>query len=176
VAAVGRVFCSGSERFVVFEESMSLRASLVLGAVCLSLTAPAAHASTGDHDPDQEASAAPAAGARAVSGKPVRFDRAWLTPFFEHGPAKQAAEQFRGEDWAQAEAGFARAVKSLPRSSSERRAAMYMLAVTRANQSKWADAGQLFEDLYASYASLAPYHAYNAARCRLRRGDATGAL
>ena len=30
--------------------------------------------------------------------------------------------------------------------------------------------------LYKEYPKLAPYHAYNAARCRLRRGDAAGAL
>ena len=36
--------------------------------------------------------------------------------------------------------------------------------------------GQLFENLFESYPKLAPYHAYNAARCRMRRGDAAGAL
>src|SRR6185295_9874945 len=52
----------------------------------------------------------------------------------------------------------------------------YLQALAQANQSKWADAGTLFEELYASYPKLAPYHAYHAARCRLRRGDAGGAL
>src|SRR6185295_3393838 len=52
----------------------------------------------------------------------------------------------------------------------------YLQALAQANQSKWTDAGALFEELYKSYPKLAPYHAYNAARCRLRRGDATGAL
>jgi soluble lytic murein transglycosylase len=155
---------------------MLLRTSLVSGAACLLLAAPA-FASTGDHDPDQDSNApAPSAPARASGGKPVAFDRGWLTPFFEHGAANKAAEQFRAEDWDAAEAGFARAVKSLPRNSSERRAAQYMLALARANQSKWAEAGELFEDLFKSYPRLAPYHAYNAARCRLRRGDAAGAL
>jgi len=60
--------------------------------------------------------------------------------------------------------------------SPERRAARYLLAMAEANQSKWTEAGALFEDLYTSYPKLAPYHAYNAARCRLRRGDAAGAL
>ena len=67
-------------------------------------------------------------------------------------------------------------MKALPKSSPERRAARYLLALAEANQSKWADAGALFEELYTSYPKLAPYHAYNAARCRLRRGDAAGAL
>jgi soluble lytic murein transglycosylase len=51
-----------------------------------------------------------------------------------------------------------------------------MLALARENQSKWAEAGRLFEDLYELYPKLAPYHAYHAARCRLRRGDADGAM
>ena len=51
-----------------------------------------------------------------------------------------------------------------------------MLALARTNLSEWADAGRLFEELYKEYPKLAPYHAYHAARCRLRRGDATGAL
>ena len=63
-----------------------------------------------------------------------------------------------------------------PAGRDERLAARYLLALARANQSKWTDAGQLFEELYDSYPKLAPYHAYHAARCRLRRGDAAGAL
>ena len=101
---------------------MLLRPSLVSGAVCLLLAVPPAAASSGDHDPDQDTTAA-AGPTRAVTGKPVSFDRGWLTPFFEHGPARQAAEQFRAEDWEAAETGFAKAVKSLPRGGGERRAA-----------------------------------------------------
>ena len=110
------------------------------------------------------------------AGKPVAFDRDWLEPFFQHGAAKAAAEKFRGDDWSGAEAGFARALKSLARDSDERLAATYLLALARANQSNWADAGKLFEQLYDSYPKLAPYHAYNAARCRLRRSDYAGAI
>ena len=102
------------------------------------------------------------------------FQRAWLTPFFQQGRAKQAVEQFRGEDWDDAETSFAKALRSLP--DAERHAAKYMLALARTNLSKWADAGRLFEQLYKEYPKLAPYHAYNAARCRLRRGDAAGAI
>ncbi len=112
----------------------------------------------------------------AVAGKPVRFDRGWLTPFFESGHAKEAVEEFRDEDWDKAETEFAKAIKKLPRDGGERHAAKYMLALARANQGKWNDAGELFEELFKSYPKLAPYHAYNAARCRLRRGDAAGAL
>jgi soluble lytic murein transglycosylase len=110
------------------------------------------------------------------SGKPVGFDAAWLDPFFKKGAAKQASEKFREEDWAAAATGFARAVRELPKKSGERLAATYMLALARAAQGEWADAGALFEDLFTRYPKLAPYHAYQAARCRLRRGDAAGAL
>jgi soluble lytic murein transglycosylase len=151
-------------------------ACFVLGAVCVWVAARPASASSGDHDPDQDQAPGATAPTPPVTGKAVPFQRAWLTPFFEHGVAKQAVEQFRAEDWEAAETGFARAVKSLPRKGAERHAALYMLALARANQGKWSEAGQLFEDLFASYPGLAPYHAYNAARCRLRRGDAAGAL
>jgi soluble lytic murein transglycosylase len=124
---------------------------------------------------DEEADA-PAAAPTAHAGKPVPFDRDWLEPFFQHGTAKAAAEKFRGDDWEGAEAGFVRALKTLPRGGAERLAATYLLALARANQSNWTDAGKLFEELYDSYPRLAPYHAYNAARCRLRRGDYAGAI
>jgi soluble lytic murein transglycosylase len=124
---------------------------------------------------DEEADT-PAAAPTAHAGKPVPFDREWLEPFFQHGAAKAAAEKFRSDDWSGAEAAFTHALKSLPRHGDERLAATYLLALARANQSSWADAGKLFEQLYDSYPRLAPYHAYNAARCRLRRGDYAGAI
>ena len=114
--------------------------------------------------------------APAPTAKPARFDPDWIEPFFKTGAGKQAAEHFRAEDWAAAETGFARVARALPRSSDERRAARYLMALAQVNQSKWSEAGALFEELYTSYPKLAPYHAYNAARCRLRRGDAPGAL
>jgi soluble lytic murein transglycosylase len=118
----------------------------------------------------------PVAAPTAHAGKPVPFDREWLQPFFQHGAANAAAEKFRADDWSGAEAGFVRALKSLPRHGDERLAATYLLALARANQSNWGDAGKLFEQLYDSYPKLAPYHAYNAARCRLRRSDYAGAI
>src|SRR5436190_9585537 len=154
---IARSFLQRGATVRSLQRLMSLSIRLALPAACLLvfvLLLPSASASSGDHDPDQDPStAAPAAAAasRPAGGKPVPFDRGWLTPFFEHGPARQAVEQFRAEDWEAAETGFARAVRSLPRDSSERRAAMYMLALARANQSKWIDAGALFEDLFASY-------------------------
>jgi soluble lytic murein transglycosylase len=124
----------------------------------------------------QRAEAARASNTKRRPPAKVAFDPTWLEPFFKSGAAKPAAEHFRDEDWAAAEAGFSRAAKALPRASAERRAARYLLALAQASQSKWAEAGALFEDLYATYPRLAAYHAYGAARCRLRRGDAAGAL
>src|SRR6185295_7710576 len=121
----------------------------VSGAACLLLAAPNAWASGGDHDPDQEADAPAATAAtttRRAAGKPVHFDRAWLTPFFADGRTKKAVEQFRAEDWAGAEAGFAkererskRSKQSTDRHGTERLAATYLLGLALANQSKWAE-------------------------------------
>src|ERR1043165_8519183 len=123
---------------------MLLRASLVSAALCVLLSG-SASAASGDHDPDQETAGPAGAGTpRAISGKAVHFDRGWLTPFFQHGQAQKAVEQFPAEEWAGAETGFAKAIKSLAR-GPERQAASYMLALSRANQGKWGDAAQLFE-------------------------------
>jgi len=142
-------------------------------AFAFALTTPAAAA---DDDSDVPPTEGPVAPPARAAGKPVPFDRAWLEPFFKSGPAKQAVEKYRADDWVPAEAGFERALRGLPRRSEERLAATYLLALTRANQSNWPEAGKLFEGLYESYPRLAPYHAYGAARCRLRRGDNAGAL
>jgi len=146
-------------------------------AVWLGL-AGGAVASPGDDDEEARTADAPSppAPARPAAAKPVAFDRDWLEPFFKKGAAKAAVDHFRGEEWDDAEKGFSRALKSLAKKSSERQAATYMLALTRENQSDWVGAGRLFEDLYTSYPRLQPHHAYHAARCRLRRGDAAGAL
>ncbi|HEY6475734.1 MAG TPA: tetratricopeptide repeat protein, partial [Polyangia bacterium] len=152
--------------------SISRRSSIAAATLSLALAGGSLAQPVGD---DDEAPAVEA-GPPRTAGKPVPFERAWLEPFFQHGPAKQAAEKFRGEDWEAAETGFSKALKSLPRGSDERLAASYLLALARADQSNWADAGKLFEALFDSYPKLAPYHAYNAARCRLRRGDYPGAL
>jgi soluble lytic murein transglycosylase len=148
--------------------------ALTVGAVIFALATPALARSPGDDDDDRPDETA--AEISRGGGKPVPFDPAWLEPFFKKGPAKQANDKFRDEDWAAAETGFARAVRALPESSGERQAATYMLALARANQSKWPEAATLFESLYKRYPRLAPYHAYNAARCLLRKGDAAGAM
>jgi len=143
---------------------ISATAVLAITLATTSAVASSRHAKAQDNDAADKAP------------KPAKFDPEWIEPFFKSGPAKKAVERYRAEDWSEAETGFAKAVRALPKSSPERRAARYLLALAEENQSKWTEAGALFEELYTSYPKLAPYHAYNAARCRLRRGDAAGAL
>lgn len=150
----------------------TLSLALIVAFVLSSFAQPSFAQPVGAEDEADTSAVAPPTRA----GKPVSFDHHWLEPFFQHGAAKAAAEKFRGDDWSGAEAGFVRALRSLPRDSDERLAATYLLALARASQSNWADAGKLFEQLYDSYPKLAPYHAYNAARCRLRRSDYAGAI
>jgi soluble lytic murein transglycosylase len=141
--------------------------------LAITLATPPAGADDDGNVPATFVHVPPPAGA---AGKKVPFVHAWLEPFFKRGPAKQAVEKFRADDWGSAEAGFSRALRSFPRQSDERLAATYLLALSLANQSSWPQAGQLFEGLYRSYPKLAPYHAYHAAHCRLRQGDSAGAL
>ncbi|HEY2732011.1 MAG TPA: transglycosylase SLT domain-containing protein [Polyangia bacterium] len=133
------------------------------------------HRALGQDEEGEEPIGPPAPVAREV-GKAIAFDEAWLEPFFKTGAAKLGVDRVREEDWAGAEAAFAKAVGALRKKTPEQLAARYMLALARENQSKWSDAGTLFEELYTAYPKLAAYHAYHAARCRLRRGDAPGAL
>jgi soluble lytic murein transglycosylase len=154
-----------------------LKRRLVWPALALLLVGDAAIARAAQKDDDDDdAPAASAAPVTRAAGKPVAFDKAWLEPFFKSGPAKKAVDLYRTEDWDAAATAFAMAVKTLPRDSNERLAATYMLALARENDSDWGDAGRLFEDLYTRYPKLATYHAYHAARCRLRKGDPSGAL
>jgi soluble lytic murein transglycosylase len=146
---------------------------LLVPAATLFLSAATARAAEKEDDDEDTTAAAPAT---RPAGKAIAFDKTWLDPFFKSGAAKHAVDLFRTEDWPAAATAFAKAQKALPRGSQERLAATYMLALARENNAEWADAGKLFEDLYVHYPKLATYHAYHAARCRLRRGDAAGAL
>jgi soluble lytic murein transglycosylase len=147
--------------------------SLVLSVVCASLAA--GHGALGQDD-DVDAPVGPLPPATQPGAKPVEFDKTWLEPYFTKGPAKDGLDRFREEDWVGADAGFGKAVRGFKKGSDEQVAARYMLALARENESKWSDAGEAFEALYAAAPKLATYHAYHAARCRLRGGDAAGAL
>jgi soluble lytic murein transglycosylase len=113
---------------------------------------------------------------RASSRRPVPFDEHWLEPYFKNGPVLSGVERFRLEDWGDASKLMSAALMKMPRSSHDRQPARFLLALSRMNQGQWESAGQLFEELYTSYPLLAPYHAYYAARCRVRRGDNAGAI
>jgi soluble lytic murein transglycosylase len=108
--------------------------------------------------------------------KPVRFDRQWLEPYFTGGEGAAALERFRREDNKGAAERFTKLARRAPARSPERLAAQYMAATAHMELEDWTAAGALFEELAARYTALAPYPAYYAARCRLRRGDAEGAL
>jgi soluble lytic murein transglycosylase len=149
------------------------RLILLVGSFSAVLTV--GHRALGQDD-DVDQLVGPPAPVTRPEGKPVAFDEAWLQPFFTKGPAKDGVDAVREENWPAAETAFNKAIKVLRKGSPEQLAARYMLALARENQSEWNDAGPVFEQLYTTYPKLAPYHAYHAARCRLRRGDAQGAL
>jgi soluble lytic murein transglycosylase len=150
-------------------------ARLVLLAVSLCTVLTVGHRALGQ-DEDLGEPVGPPGPVTRPEGAPVKFEEAWLAPYFTKGPAKDGVDAVRAEDWRTAEIAFNKAIRVLRKGSDEQLAARYMLALARENQSEWNDAGGVFEGLYTTYARLAPYHAYHAARCRLRRGDAAGAL
>ncbi len=112
----------------------------------------------------------------ASAPKPVAFDRRWLEPYFVSGPLAPAAEAFRRDDSRRAIALTRTGLSKLPFGSPERLPGKFMLALAYANADEWTAAGAIFEELYKKQPLMAAYHAYHAARCRLRRGDAEGAL
>ena len=125
---------------------------------------------------DEEEATPPSETVSPVKSAPVSFDPRWLEPFFASGPQGKAAARFRAGDFAGAVKELGRVLASLPKSSPERNPLRYLYALALMNQSSWQAAGDLFEELWSSYPLLGPYHAYHAARCRLRRGDSEGAF
>lgn len=129
----------------------------------------------GNSDEDEEQSA-PTENTVAAKSAPVAFDQKWLAPFFASGPESKAAAHFRSGDFASASKELTRVLADLPAKALERNPLRLLQALALMNQSSWQAAGDIFEDLWSAYPLLAPYHAYNAARCRLRRGDSDGAF
>ena len=107
---------------------------------------------------------------------PAAFDKRWLEPYFMTGTARMAAERFRAGDFPAASKRLAASLAAWSQHASERNQIRFLLALAQMNQNLWQEAGDIFEDLWTAYPVLAPYHAYYAARCRLRRGDVEGAL
>ncbi len=135
-----------------------------------------AHASeqTDDGDDANDAGAAEDVTTPSPVGKAVPFDEHWLEPHFIGGPARLGAEKYREGDYGAAVRELRRALPSLPK--TERNPARFLLAMAHMYLSDWDDAAKLFQELWTEYPELAPYHAYYAARCRVRQGDAVGAL
>jgi soluble lytic murein transglycosylase len=160
----------------VFTRSANPFGALVLLAVLSS--GPVARAGPGD-DEEPIAARPPGRAERSPPATPdaraVPFDGHWLEPYFASGPMRAAVERFRLDDWAGAAEQLTRALAELPRRAPDRLPGRFLLALSRANLGQWEAAGALFEELHTSYPLLAPYHAYHAARCRLRRGDTAGA-
>ena len=125
---------------------------------------------------DDEEAESPSEAGPATNSAPVAFDKTWLEPFFRSGPQNKAVDRFRSGDFAGASRDIGHILAGLPRSSPDRNPLRFLQALALMNQSSWQDAGDIFEDLWSAYPLLAPYHAYYAARCRLRRGDIEGAF
>ncbi len=152
-----------------------MRPSLLLPLLASLLIPTSARA--GDAvDPEENEVASAGESTPAAKTVPVAFDKKWLDPFFASGPANAAAERFRSGDFMSASQALGRILPGLSKQATERNPMRFLLALALMNQSSWQAAGDIFEDLWSSYPLLAPYHAYYAARCRLRRGDSEGAF
>ena len=148
--------------------------SLALPAILLGSQPSLAGEAGGSDDEEEEAPQSEAT--PAVKSTPVSFDKKWLEPFFASGPESRAAARFRSGDFAGASKDLGHVLASLPKASPERNPLRLLFAHALMNQSSWQAAGEIFEELWSSYPLLAPYHAYHAARCRLRQGDNDGAF
>jgi len=114
--------------------------------------------------------------APAPKRKAVPFEKRWLDPYFTQGHAAKAAAAYRSGDYAEAAQEIASALAKLKKDHVEYQPLRFLLAMAEMNQSGFKAAGDLFEDLFTHYPVLAPYHAFYAARCRVRRNDLEGAL
>jgi soluble lytic murein transglycosylase len=153
-----------------------LRASILILPVLLAAVPPATAAESGITDDEDETATAADSGPVPKSTTPIPFDRQWLEPFFASGGAARAAARFRNGDFVGAGKELAHVVAALPEGAPERNPLRYLQALALVNQSAWQPAGDILETLWSEYPLLAPYHAYHAARCRLRRGDIDGAF
>lgn len=156
---------------------LALFAALALAA-SLSATVPSARAAESGIADDEEEQAAtpppePTPVPRVVA---VPFNSNWLEPLFGTAAENKAVALFRSGDFGPASKELARVVGSLGERAPARSPLRFLLALSLESSSMWQAAGDLFEDLWSSYPLLAPYHAFHAARCRLRRGDVDGAF
>jgi soluble lytic murein transglycosylase len=97
------------------------------------------------------------------------FDPRWLEPFSPSPPSAAALTQVPGTS--------PRNRRRVPDTRGEREwAGKYLLGVGLEGQGRWREGEGVFEGLFRDDVLLRDYHAFHAARCHLRRGDAAGAL
>jgi soluble lytic murein transglycosylase len=146
--------------------------------VLLPLLAGTAHAAeaAGTEEEEEEPSAGPSEAPAPTKSVPVAYDRKWIEPYFATAAEARAALRFRSGDFAGASREIGQLLARLPKSAPERNPLRFLYALALMNQSSWQAAGDVFEELWSEYPLLGPYHAYQAARCRLRRNDYEGAF
>jgi soluble lytic murein transglycosylase len=104
------------------------------------------------------------------------FPKQWLEPYFTQTRALRGATAFRAGDYAKAITELEAVLSKLKKDSPEYHPLRFLLAISHMNQSSWKTAGEIFESLYTRYPALAPYHAFYAARCQIRRNELDSAL
>ena len=147
-----------------------------LGAAFWALLLVTRTSLAGELEDSEESEAGAEEAAPVAARAPVPFDKRWLEPYFASGPVRVAADLFRAGDFVTATQHLTRVLAAMPKHAPEHNQVRFLLALAQMNQNAWQVAGDIFEDLWTSYPALAPYHAYYAARCRLRKGDAEAAL
>ena len=151
--------------------------ALTITALLVVATPSSYAAESGITDDEEEQAAtpvpAPAPSPRAVA---VPFSSKWLEPFFAAGAEEKAAALFRSGDYGPASKELAHVLAGLSEKAPERNPLRFLLALALESGASWQAAGDIFEDLWSTYPLLGPYHAFHAARCRLRRGDIEGAF
>jgi hypothetical protein len=157
-------------------EGSALLFIFTLTATALLVDSPLSHAAESgitDDEEEQASTPEPVPSPRAVA---VRFNSKWLEPFFTTDAENKATALFRSGDYGPASKELSRVVAGLGEKAPERNPLRFLLALSLESGSSWQPAGDIFEDLWSTYPLLAPYHAFHAARCRLRRGDIEGAF
>jgi soluble lytic murein transglycosylase len=118
------------------------------------------------------------AGAATATEKqdaPVAFDPRSAAPYFESGPAAEAAAKLHREEFAAAAQDFATYLKTHPKAKDTRQAS-FLRAYAELKAGHFVDAADHFDALDKSYPLLADYHHAFSARANLQAGRAREAL
>ena len=115
------------------------------------------------------------AAARAAEPKAIAFDPSKAAPYFATGPAADADDALRLENWAKAVQGFAAYVKAHPHARDVAQAT-FLLGYAELKAGRFNDAAAHFDHLVKKYPLLADYERLFAARAHLAAGRATQAL